>query len=426
MRKQTKDFLAKTVDEQVEQLLRTEDSTSAGSVVQDLQGLYEQIDTPEQVHHSLDAIWSRLADRISPEMQTMFSMPEGGSLHVLPHEGDEKTLVPFVRQNNREQLGEESEITIPLMRPASRRSSKHNVRRTLALSVLAAIVLLSIFSWTLVAHLNSQGRSNLGSGPGTPMPTVPSTPAPQSLREQTQHLLSQFHQEVTIWGQAHQYQDPSNGQTYELDYAYDHQGIGGLLDQSVAQAKSTADYQAALNQIQLELTNLHVMESNSADQTPWNQAHSADMSLLDQYQLKTGSVVVVSLLEQSMRVYQNGQLTKAFQVTTGRYEAPSLPGSWQITQRLHNTTLKSAYPKGSPNWFPPTPIQYALIYHPGGYMFLGSWWRESYGMGTNFSHHDSSGNPTANNGSQGSVELANAYVAWLYNNLQVNTPVVIY
>jgi hypothetical protein len=426
MRKQTKDFFAETVDEQVEHLLHTEDSTDAGSVVQDLQGFYAQRDTPEQVRHSLDAIWSRLADHISPEKQTMFSRPEVGSLHILPRAGYEETLVPFARQNNREQLGEKSGITTPLTRPTSRQSSKRNLRRTLTLSALAAIVLLSVFSWTLVAHLNSQGRSNPGSGTGTPIPTVPSTPAPQSLREQTQHLLSQFHQEVTTWGKAHLYQDPSNGQTYELDYAYDHQGIGGLLDQSVAQAKSTADYQAVMDQIQIELTNLHTMESNSIDQTPWNQVHSADRSLLDKYQLKTATVIVVSLLEQSMRVYQNGQLIKSFQVTTGRYEMPSLPGSWQVMQRLRNTVLKSGYPRGSANWFPDTPVQYVLTYHSSGYMLLGSWWRESYGPGTNFSHHDPSDNPTANNGSQGSVELSNSNAAWLYNNLQVNAPVVIY
>ena len=59
MHMQPEDFLAETVDEQIEQLQLAErgrDTSPAISVVQDLQGLYAQIDTPEQVRRSLDAI----------------------------------------------------------------------------------------------------------------------------------------------------------------------------------------------------------------------------------------------------------------------------------------------------------------------------------------------------------------------------------
>jgi hypothetical protein len=97
-----------------------------------------------------------------------------------------------------------------------------------------------------------------------------------------------------------------------------------------------------------------------------------------------GTVVVVSLLEQCMRVYQDGQLINAFLVTTGRYEVPSLPGSWQVIQHQENVTLMSAYPNSSPFWFPPTPVRYLLAYHMGGYMIFDSWWRTNFGPGTNF------------------------------------------
>lgn len=46
-------------------------------------------------------------------------------------------------------------ITLPV-RPLLRQASKRNLRRTLALSALAAIVLMSVFSWALMAHLNVQ------------------------------------------------------------------------------------------------------------------------------------------------------------------------------------------------------------------------------------------------------------------------------
>jgi len=426
MQKQPEGFLAETVDEQIEQLFYPASPTSASKVVQDLQGLYEQGDSPEQVSHSLDAIWSRLSDRISPEYQTMVSLPETSQVDLQPRVERKIMRTPFARgQHGREPLEESGMITLPV-RPPSRQPGKRSVRRTLVLSTLAAIVLLSIFSWGLVAHLNIQSSSRLNSGSGSPVPTVPVTPAPQSLRDQAHQLLAQFHQEVTNWGQTHLYVDPSNGKSYELDYAYGQQGSGALLDHLIQQAKSTADYQAAITLIQNELTNLQALESDFSDHTPWNQVHSTDSSLLSHYHLETGVVIVVSLLEQSLRVYQNGQLIKAFQVTTGSYAAPSLPGSWQITQRETRVILKSSYPKDSPLWYPPTPVNYLLEYHSTGYILIDSWWRTGYGQGTNFPHHDAGSNSQAQDGSNGSVGLPTANMAWLYAHVPLHTPVVIY
>lgn len=409
MQKQPEGFLAKTIDEQIEQLSHTAHFTSASNVVQDLQGLYEQGDAPEQVRRSLDTIWSRLADRLSPENQTLYALPETDPVRALSRTG-------------------EGGVTSLPPRPASGRTGKQKLRRTLAFGALAALVLLSVVSWALVTHLGVLTRTGVGSGPGsgTVVPTVLPTPAPQSLRDQARHLLSQFHQEVTTWGQAHQYSDSFDGKTYALDYAYDQQGIGSVLDHLVAQAQSSADFQAAIGQIQDELTNLHAMESDATDKTAWNQVHSADSSLLNHYQLKSGTVIVVSLCEQSMRVYQDSQLLKAFQVTTGRFEEPSLPGSWQILQRMENVALKSSVPKGSPFWYPPIPVQYALLYHTGGYMIVASWWRVDYGVGTNLPHQDRGGNATAKNGSDTSVDLAVNAMAWLYAHVQTSTPVIIY
>lgn len=424
MQKQPHDFRVETVDAQIEHLLHTANSTPASRVVQDLQGSYECGDTPEQVRRSLDTIWSRLSDRLSPEQQTLASVSETGSLHALPRDKwEQQTQEPFgdqdqfflepIREHQAHQSGgaEPGMNTLPA-RPLARRSSKQKLRRTLVYSALAAIVLLSVFSWVLVAHLNSQ---------------VGGTSAPQSLRDQARQLLSQFHHEVTTWGQAHQYQDAYNGKSYEQDYAYGQHGLGALLDQMIAQAKGNDDYRQVIDQIQNGLANFHALESNANDQTSWNQVHSSDSSLLHHYNLTSGTVVVVSLLEQSMRVYQNGQLVKAFQVVTGRYELPSLPGSWQVSLRLSPTKLLSSYPKSSPYWFSPTSVQYALRYHTGGYLIYDSWWRTVYGVGSNFPHRpDPDGNNSSNDGTEGGISLSNNSMAWLYTNTQMKTPVVIY
>lgn len=425
MHTQADGFRAETVDEQIEQLAlarRDQQATSEVSVVQDLRDLYEQGDTPEQVRHSLDTIWSRLADHLSPEAQTMFSAPEIGSLS--DNQPDARPAFTLLTQSG-EQMEEVrttgKSMTLPPARvPHERRRSS---RRTLLFSVMAAVVLLGLFSWIMVAQLAPHNSSKLGSGPGTPTPTVPATPAPQSLQDQAQQLVNQFHQEVMTWGNTHQYEDPYDGKNYTLDYAYGQKGIGGVLDGMLSQAKSSADYQAVIDSTQIELTNLHAMEANYSDSTPWNQTHHADTNLLSQYKLNSGMVIVVSLLEQSMRVYQNGHLVKAFQVTTGGYDKPALPGSWQILNRQSPTKLESAVPKGSPDWYPPTPVQYALLFHSGGYLICDSWWRTSYGPGTEFPGHNSSGAaPVA----PVSVNLSEQNMLWLYNNTQMNTPVVIY
>lgn len=436
MHTQPEDFRAETVDEQVEQLLlvaHNRDAAPAVSVVQDLQGLYAQIDSPEQVRRSLDTIWSRLADHISPENQTMRSMPTTGPLRAIPGDSPMTSNSNLAaRMADGEELHNENwienDITTLPRRPMHVKAGKRHLRRTLALSALAAIVLLSVLSWALVTRLGPpSGQTGAGPGRGgTVVPTIPPTPAPQSLRDQAQQLLKQFHTEVTTWGSTHQYHDAFDGKNYALDYAYDHQGIGGVLDKMLSQAKSSADYHAAISSTQDELTNLHALENDAADQTPWSQAHSADTSLLSHYKLNAGTVVVISLVEQSLRVYQNGQLVEAFQITSGRYERPTLPGSWSVETRQSPTTLMSSEPKGSPYWYPPTNVKYAIMFHSGGYLLIDGWWRANFGSNTQFPHHDGSGNTGSNNGSLGTIDLATADMAWLYAHVQINTPVVIY
>jgi lipoprotein-anchoring transpeptidase ErfK/SrfK len=438
MHKQPEGFVAETVDEQIERFAligRDQQPPSEACVVQDLQGLYVQVDSPEQVRRSLDNIWARLADEVSPVNQTMFSAPDTDSLRV-PGGGlasDAATRPPLTLINGQfaanQSMGKRDHASRnAISLPVRPRSRKQSLRRTLTLSALAAVVLLSVFSWSMVTRLAVHPSTITGSGPGTStMTPIPATPAPQSLRSQVQGLLTQFHQEVTDWGQTHQFHDNYNNKSYPLDYEYDQQGIGGVLDHMVQQASSSADFQATLTLIQNELTNLHAMEANSTDQKPWNQVHNADTSLLNHYQFNSGVVVVVSLLEQNMRVYQHGQLLKAFQITTGRYELPTLPGSWQVLSSQTNVTLVSASPRGSPDWYPPMLVNYALGFHTGGYLIFDSWWRATYGPGTNFPHHDTGGNESfAGNGSQGGVNLPKSDMAWLYTVAQVNTPVVIY
>jgi len=240
------------------------------------------------------------------------------------------------------------------------------------------------------------------------------------------YLLKQFHQEVTSWGDTHKYHDPQDGQAYSLDYEYDTQGIGSDADNVVKSAQSIDDYQAAIDYLKNNLANLHAMEADYSDTTSWNQPHATDLQLIQRYSLK-GQVIVVSLIEQTLRLYQDGKLVNAFRVTTGQYQLPSPPGVWHILLRQSPTVFKSSEPVGSAFWYPDTNINFAMEYHWGGYYFHDSWWRANYGPGTNFPHFDTGGDETyAGNGSHGCVNMQEDQAGWLYAHTDYNTGVILY
>lgn len=247
------------------------------------------------------------------------------------------------------------------------------------------------------------------------------------VRGQAQYLVRQFHQEAGTWSNAHLYHDSFDGHNYPLDAGYLPQGIGSDLDLSLSWASTTQDFQNVLNEAQNDLFNLRMLEADYNDHTPYNQAHATDTQILGHYGLQQGQVLVVSMVEQTMRVYQDGKLVNAFQVTTGRAELPALPGVWTVLGRQSPTVFKSPEPPGSPYWYPDTPIHYAILYHYGGYFVHDSWWRADYGPGTQFPHYDSGGDESfAGNGSHGCVNVREDQAAWLYSHTDWNTRIVLY
>jgi len=239
-------------------------------------------------------------------------------------------------------------------------------------------------------------------------------------------LVKQFHDEVTVWGNAHQYYDKFNGQSYPLDGGYMTKGIGEDLDRSLSAAVTADDYQQVITTTQNQLFHLHMLEQDYNDKTPYTQVHTTDQQLMNYYKLQQSKVIVVSFIEEALRVYDHGKLVRAFQITAGRPELPPVPGLWSPMWRLTHTTFKSPYPPGSPYWYPDTPINYAIMYHTGGYYLHDSWWRNDYGPGTQFYHIDSSGNVSANYGTHGCVNMPPAQAQWVYDNTDYNTQILMY
>lgn len=248
------------------------------------------------------------------------------------------------------------------------------------------------------------------------------------VKAQAHYLLQSFHSEVQSWGQAHQYHDSFNGQSYPLDYEYADAGVGSDADAAVAAAQTPDDYQAAIDLINNNILELHMMEQDYGDSTAYNQPHASDMTLMRHFGISSaGEVLVVSLIEETLRYYQNGKLIRSFHITSGQYALPSPPGRWQIFLRESPTVFKSSEPKGSAFWYPDTQINFAMEYHSGGYFFHDSWWRADYGVGTNFPHNDSGGDESfSGDGSHGCINMAENDISWLYANSVYGAQVILY
>lgn len=246
------------------------------------------------------------------------------------------------------------------------------------------------------------------------------------LKGQATTLITQFHKDVNTWGNANQYKDKYNGQSYPLDGAYMTKGIGEDLDQELAAATTVADYQQTVTDTQNAIFHFQMMQADAVDTTPYTQVHATDQKLIERYKLQSSKVIVISFIDEALRVYNNGKLVRAFLITAGRPELPPVPGLWAPLWRLTNTTFKSPYPPGSPYWYADTPINYAIMYRTGGYFIHDSYWRNDYGPGTQFYHIDSSGNASANYGTHGCVNMPTALAAWLYNYTDYNTQIIMY
>jgi len=240
------------------------------------------------------------------------------------------------------------------------------------------------------------------------------------------YLIGALDRESRAWGQAHLYYDKTDGNKYILDAGYTLDGIGFWLNRELGWAYTPQDFQSVVDDENNEFFNLHLLEADYHDKTPYNRPHVTDQQMINHYHV-SGTIIVVSMVEQVMRFYRNGKLVKSFYVTTGRVERPALPGYWTVQDRKSPDVFKSTDPKSSPYWYPDTPIHYAILYHWGGFFIHDAWWRQDFGPGTQFPHNDSGGTTSFNfDGSHGCINMQIDQAAWVYANTDWNTNILVY
>lgn len=245
------------------------------------------------------------------------------------------------------------------------------------------------------------------------------------LRGASSYLVKELDQEANAWGQSHLYHDTFDGKNYILDSGYTMNGIGYWLQNEDSWAVTPADYQSVVNDENNELFNLQMLEQDYSDTTPANQPHQTDLLMMQHYpSLQHGTAIIVSMVEQIMRVYVNGSLVRTIPVTTGEVARPSLPGFWTTQDRKSPDEFKSSDPPSSPFWYPPTHINYAILYHWDGYFLHDAWWRTVFGPGTQFPHKDYE--IGSHDGSHGCINMPLTDAGWLYTHTDYTAQIAIY
>lgn len=166
--------------------------------------------------------------------------------------------------------------------------------------------------------------------------------------------------------------------------------------------------------------------------------------------LATGRVILVSLSRQQLYAYQNGALAFTFTVETGRPELPTPTGVYHVFLKncsdhrwtnnsvpttSHNINcvqhngdgyqamFRSPWPVGSPNWYAPTHINYALEFKEGGFYLHDAWWHVAFGPGSNVPHQLSDG--SWETGSHGCIGMRIPDAERLYAWAAIGTPVYV-
>lgn len=136
-----------------------------------------------------------------------------------------------------------------------------------------------------------------------------------------------------------------------------------------------------------------------------------------------GQVILVSLSQQWLWAYQDRHLMLASPVTTGMPQLPTPQGDYAVQYKETNVTFYSLWPQGSPFYYSPEHINYAMYFRDIGYFIHDAPWRHAFGPGTEYPHTDPDG--THETGSHGCVNMPTPAAAALYSWVGVGARVII-
>jgi lipoprotein-anchoring transpeptidase ErfK/SrfK len=132
-----------------------------------------------------------------------------------------------------------------------------------------------------------------------------------------------------------------------------------------------------------------------------------------------GKKIVVVLSQQTLYAYDGNHLLLKTYVTTGNPALPTPTGSYQIMAKYSPYEMISPWPPGSPYWYPPSWMSYAMLFRDGGYFLHDAPWRSVFGPGSN-----GPGQPGTNyGGTHGCINVPPSPMAFLFRWAVIGTSV---
>ena len=129
-------------------------------------------------------------------------------------------------------------------------------------------------------------------------------------------------------------------------------------------------------------------------------------------------LITLSLQAQRLTGYDRGQVVVETPVTTGRPTLETDIGAMRVIRKDSPWTMQSPWPKGSPNWYPDTPVRMVLWFTKTGEGLHDASWQPDSTLGPGSQH-----GPFA---SHGCVHVPLAAMTTLFQWAPIGTPVVVY
>lgn len=146
-------------------------------------------------------------------------------------------------------------------------------------------------------------------------------------------------------------------------------------------------------------------------------------SCAGRYPPEAAKTILICKKHQWLYAYQKGKLVFNAPVETARPGLVTPDGITKIFYKGRNLTFTSPWPKGSPYYYFPTHINYALEFHGGGFFLHDAWWHYTFGPGSNLPHKLPNGKWET--GSHGCIGMSIANAKWLYNWAPIGTIVIV-
>ncbi|MBI4769329.1 MAG: L,D-transpeptidase [Chloroflexi bacterium] len=122
-----------------------------------------------------------------------------------------------------------------------------------------------------------------------------------------------------------------------------------------------------------------------------------------------GNVIAVDTYEQTMGVYQNGQLIFAALVSSGSRYFPTRPGTFKVWARLTHGKMSGAYFPDRRDYYFLEDVPW-ILYYDGDRALHGAYWHDKFGIRS----------------SHGCVNLSPKDARWLYGFASAGSTVVIF